>query len=66
MSPVVQTVPETPPTMAAVASSWVRPQSAMSPAPTNTGSLPEAVLKVQVGPVVVRLPSLTVTYHSNF
>ena len=51
---------------AAVASSWVRPQSAMSPAPTNTGSAPGLVLKVQVGPVVVRLPSLTVTYHSNF
>ena len=51
---------------AAVASSWGRPQSAMSPAPTNTGSAPGLVLKVQVGPVVVRLPSLTVTYHSNF
>ena len=39
---------------------------AMSPAPTNTGSAPAAVLKVQVGPVVVAVPSLTVTYHSNF
>src|SRR4029079_8987983 len=37
----------------------------MPPAPTNTGSLPAAVLKVQVGPVVVAIPSLTVAYHSN-
>src|SRR6185503_15863638 len=50
--------------IAAVVVSCGRPQSAMSPAPTNTGSAPAAVRKVQVGPVVVAFPSLTVTYHS--
>ena len=49
-----------------VAVSSVTSHEAMSPVPTNTGSLPGLVLNVQVGPVVVRLPSLTVTYHSNF
>ena len=48
-----------------VAVSVVTEHDAISPAPTNTGSLPGAVLKVQVGPVVVSVPSLTVAYHSN-
>ena len=37
----------------------------MSPTPTNTGSTLARVWKVQVGPVVVRVPSLTVAYHSK-
>src|SRR5215212_9417265 len=50
--------------MSAVASSVVRVQSAMSPAPTRTGSAPGAVSKVQVWLVVVLAPSETVTNHS--
>ena len=37
----------------------------MSPTPTKTGSVLATVWNVQVGPVVVLVPSLTVTYHSN-
>ena len=36
----------------------------MSPAPTKTGSTLATVWNVQVGPVVVCVPSLTVAYHS--
>ena len=49
-----------------VSVSSVTEHEAMSPAPTNTGSALGVVWKVQVGPVVVSVPSLTVTYHSNF
>src|SRR5215211_5639077 len=48
-----------------VAVSSVTAQEAMSPAPTNTGSVLGVVWKIQVGPVVVTTPSLMVTYHSN-
>ena len=48
---------------APVASSPVLLQSAMSPAPTITGSKPAAVLNVRVALVVVDEPSLTVAYH---
>ena len=47
-----------------MASSPVLVQSAMSPAPTMTGSVPAAVLNVRVALVVVVEPSLTVAYHS--
>ncbi len=50
---------------AAVSVSFVFVHAAMSPTPTKTGSAPSAVWKVQVGPVVVWVPSLTVAYHSN-
>jgi hypothetical protein len=43
MSPAANTVPGMPSSNRAVASSCVRVQSAMSPAPTNTGSPPAAV-----------------------
>src|SRR5215212_9626269 len=51
--------------MLPVAVSSVTEQEAMSPEPTNTGSVLGVVWKVHVGPVVVISPSLTVTYHSN-
>ena len=50
---------------AAVSVSFVFVHAAMSPVPTKTGSLLGMVWKVQVGPVVVLVPSLTVAYHSN-
>ena len=53
-----------PATSAPVASSPLLVQSAMSPAPTSTGSAPGAVLNVRIALVVVVEPSLTVTYHS--
>ena len=51
--------------MLPVAVSSVTAHDAMSPVPTKTGSLAGVVWKVQVGPVVVWVPSLTVAYHSN-
>src|SRR5215212_3389395 len=50
--------------IAAVAVSFVFAQSEISPTPPNTGSAPGLVRNVQVGPVAVTVPSLTVTYHS--
>ena len=49
--------------MAAVSSSPVLVQDAMSPTPMRTVPVSAVVLKVQVGPVVLSVPSLTVAYH---
>ena len=51
--------------MLPVSVSVVTLHEAMSPTPTKTGSALATVWKVQVGPVVVRVPSLTVAYHWN-
>ena len=50
--------------MLPVAVSSVTAHEAMSPTPTKTGSALAVVWNVQVGPVVVWVPSLTVAYHS--
>src|SRR5204863_511314 len=64
LSPVVNTVPATPSRTAAVASSSLLRQDAMSPAPTKTGSGPLTVVNVEIALRTVFAPSSTVTYHS--
>src|SRR5439155_22979658 len=68
LSPTVKMSPATPSSRGDVMSPVlveVSGQYATSPPPTMTGSPEIAVVNAHVGPVVVLVPSNTLTYHSK-